>query len=228
MKNSTLWTIVIVIIIIGVLAFIFWGAKDQGNSSYDETGVEAFDQSISDGAVKISFSSEDFGLATNATQILTEASVPPCSGDFIYCVYYKGKAYNGTNFESAGIRISKRADLATESVCLNTPPNGYDNSVVPNTLKPQAKVSTSLFKDLSDSGAGHLVVFSVYRLFNKAIGTSTTAVPCYEFQTTIAKESASNNQSFTDDEANKLNARMTNMLKNITLNGDLGDIFPPY
>ncbi len=228
MKNSTLWTVVIAIIIIGVLAFIFWGAKDQNGSLYDKTGVETYDQSISDGTVKIEYSSDDFGLATNATQILTDATVPPCSGDFSYCLYYKGKAYNGTNFESAGIRISKRADLKTESVCLNTPPNGYDSSVVPNTLKPQAKVSSSLFKDLSDSGAGHLVVFSVYRLFNKAVGTSTTAVPCYEFQATIAKTSATENQSFTDDEANKLNARMTSMLKNVVINGDLGDVFAPY
>jgi hypothetical protein len=225
MKNNTLWVIIIIIVVIILGGFIISSSKSTAPSSYDQSGTEAFDQSIGDGLIMLSYSSDDFGLATNQQQILASSTTPVCTGDFIYCLYYKGSAYAGTNFESAGIRISKRADLKTENTCLNTPPQGYDNSVLPNTLKPQTKVSTSLFKNLSDSGAGHIVVFSIYRLFTKATSTPKS---CYEFQTTIAKTDSSQKNAFTDEAANNLNARMTNILKNLTVYDDLGDIFPPY
>ena len=71
-------------------------------------------QSISDGTIAFWYSSDEFGLAVTPEQILDHSYIPPCSDDFDYCFYYIGSDYNGTNFESAGLRVEKRSDLTTK------------------------------------------------------------------------------------------------------------------
>ncbi len=129
------------------------------------------DQSISDGTITIVYPATDFELATSSQQITTHSYIPPCDADFNYCLYYIGTAYQGTNFDSAGIRVEKRTDLTTQAACLTTPPTGFTNFTPTSTIAGDYAVSE--FTPLGDAGAGHYSTGTLYRLeYNGA---------CYEF-----------------------------------------------
>jgi hypothetical protein len=131
----------------------------------------------------LSFSySGDWGLATNPTQVTAKAYIPPCDPDFDYCLYYVGDAYAGTNFESAGLRVKRRADLA-ETGCLAAVPEGYAG-LKPVTQDAGEGYSTAVFSPLGDAGAGHYASGELYRLsWDKS---------CYEFETRIGETQFAN------------------------------------
>jgi hypothetical protein len=168
-------------------------------------------QSTSDGTITFTNPS-DFGLATNQQQILTRSYIPPCDADFNYCLYYVGTAYQGTNFDSAGIRIDKRTDLTMSSACLTTPPTGYSNFTPTTTTA--GDYSLSEFSPLGDAGAGHTAVDTLYRLsYNGA---------CYEFETRIGQSQFANYpsgtiQQFTAADQASLQAEIIGILNGITL-----------
>lgn len=51
---------------------------------------------------------DDFGLALHPHQVLVSSYILPCDESFDYCLYYLGRELEGTNFESAGLRIERR------------------------------------------------------------------------------------------------------------------------
>ena len=108
-------------------------------------------------------------------QISNETSIPPCSTDFDYCLYYTGSTYEDTNFKSAGLRITERADLSTESQCLETAPAGY--TALEPEITREDTYAVSVFASLSDAGAGSASEGALYRLSHN--GT------CHEFETRI-------------------------------------------
>jgi len=177
-------------------------------------------QSTSDGTITFTTPS-DFGLALNQTQILVHPYIPPCDADFNYCLYYTGTAYQGTNFESAGIRIEKRTDLTTASTCLTTPPTGYTNFTPTSTNA--GDYSMSEFTPLGDAGAGHIAKGTLYRLeYNGA---------CYEFETRIGQTQFANYpsgtiQQFTNADQAALQAEIQNVLNGITLSSGETLTFP--
>lgn len=226
-KNNK-WVIFLVLLAILAVSFIFWAFRSDWWKNQNKIKTEdAFDQSISNDNIKILYSSSDFKVAQLSTEILLDVKKPPCDNSlgYEYCIYYIGDAYEDTTLESAGMRIKTRADLVKEDVCLNTPPLGYDNSVIPNTLKPQKEVSSSVFMGLSNSGAGHTVKSSTYRLYLKEKSL------CYEFETMISHGQASNfpigtKDEFTAEQEAQLNQKFKNILLNMVVLGDLGDVFP--
>ena len=139
----------------------------------------------------------------------------------VYCLYYTGTAYQGTNFDSAGIRIDKRTDLTTSNTCLTTPPTGYSN-FTPTTTNA-TDYSVSEFSPLGDAGAGHSAVDTLYRLsYNNT---------CYEFETRIGQSQFSNYPSgtikqFTVANQASLRAEMQNLLNGITLSSGEALAFP--
>jgi hypothetical protein len=168
-------------------------------------------QTISDGTISFTVPS-DFGLATDQQQILVRSYIPPCDPDFIYCLYYTGIAYQGTNFDSAGMRIDKRTDLTTQSACLTTAPDGYTNFTPTSTIAGDYAVSE--FTPLGDAGAGHYSTGTLYRLeYNGA---------CYEFETRIGQSQFANYpsgtiQQFTTADESDLQSEMQNILNGLTL-----------
>lgn len=168
-------------------------------------------ESVSDGTITFTVPS-DFDLAVNQQQILTKSYIPPCDADFNYCLYYVGTAYQGTNFESAGIRIYKRTDLTTQSACMTTAPTGYSNFTPTSTTVGDYSVSE--FTPLGDAAAGHFSSGTLYRLFYGGA--------CYEFETRIGQSDYGNYpvgtiQQFTAADEAALQSEINNILGGITL-----------
>ncbi len=197
-KNILIGAGVIIVLGIVVWALMGWLAPKSSDKSIPDITL---DQSISDGAVTLEYPSADFGLATKKDQILVNSYIPPCDEAFNYCFYYNGKQYEGTNFESAGLRWQKRDDLKTQDTCINTPPKGFEAE---GGLKPDARAVENTyvmgkFSNVSQGAAGHFAVGSMYRLFVK--GSSS----CYEFemrvgQTQFANYPAGTKKEFTSQD----------------------------
>jgi hypothetical protein len=178
-------------------------------------------QSISDGTITLTYPTTDFGLATSSQQITTRSYIPPCDADFSYCLYYTGTAYQGTNFDSAGIRVEKRTDLTTQAACLTTPPTGFANFTPTSTTADDYAVSE--FTPLGAAAAGHFAKGALYRLeYNGA---------CYEFETRIGQSQFANYpsgtiQRFTDTDEENLQAEIVGILNGIALPSGETVIFP--
>lgn len=196
------------------------------SSTPSASSTAAFGQTVSDGTISFGVPSADFGLATDQSQITVTAYIPPCDPDFDYCLYYDGTAYKGTNFESAGFRIEKRTDLATESLCLNAPPAGFDASIKPSSTKSGDAYSSSVFSNVGDAGAGHYASGMLYRLYVDADSS------CYEFETRIGQTQFANYpagaiQLFTPADLAQVQSELDGILADISLSssGEKG-LFP--
>jgi hypothetical protein len=190
-----IFLVIILILALGTLGIWLW--KEKGMvplTPGDNLGVTptptpsvptptplVFDRSISDGLVTFKVPSNVYGLATNQTQILTHSYIPPCDSNFNYCLYYIGTDYQGTNFESAGLRIRKRTELLNERVCLDTPPAGFSSTTKPDSTTSADTYSTSVFSSIGDAAAGHYASGSLYRLFYRQTSS------CYEFETRVGQ-----------------------------------------
>ncbi len=198
---------------------------NTASSTNLHTDTLTLDQNISDGTIVINYPSSDFGLATNKTQILVTSYIPPCDEGFGYCLYYKGAAYHGTNFESAGIRVQKRVDLAKEKQCLNTPPSGFDANTLPNKTNVANSYSTSVFSNVGDAAAGHMASGSLYRLYIHDKNT------CYEFETRIGQTQFANYptgtiQEFTASDSEKIKTELKQIIDAISLPTKEHTLFP--
>lgn len=170
------------------------------------------DQTSSNGIVTFKIPS-DFGLALNKTQVLVKAYIPPCGDIFDYCLYYNSSTYQGTNLESAGIRIQKRVDLTTQYSCLNTDPEGYTN--VKSVISSSTQYVISKFP-VGDAGAGHYASGDLYRLSYN--GT------CHEFETRLGLSQYANYpegsiREFDKDDQKLINAKLMDILDDIRLPG---------
>lgn len=177
--------------------------------------------SISDGTLTITYPLDDFALATSSQTITVHSYIPPCDPDFEYCFYYIGNAYQGTNFDSAGIRVEERTDLTTQSACLTTPPVGYTNFTPTSTIADDYAVSE--FTPLGNAGAGHYSIGTLYRLeYNGA---------CYEFETRIGQSQFANYpsgtiQQFTVADQASLQSEIQTILNGIALPSGETIVFP--
>lgn len=175
---------IIFLIVVVVVLLIWWmmaGDENEVELNAQDGNITRPLNSISDGSIKFEYPS-DFGLAVSPEQILTQSYIPPCGENFDYCFYYYGDDFNGTNFESAGIRVYRRNDLTSTSTCLTTPKTGYPNLAPSSTSTP--RYAASVFSPIGDAGAGHFASGEEYRLYiDKA---------CYEIETQIGETQYSN------------------------------------
>jgi hypothetical protein len=183
-------------------------------------GGLVFDQSVSDGNIKIEIPSSVFGLAITQEQILDKSYIPACDENFDYCLYYIGKDYEGTNFESAGIRIQKRNDLNNQDDCLTAEPAGYSN-LTPIIIS-KSGYSAGVFSPLGDAAAGHYSNGSLYRLFYND--------SCYELQTRIGQAQFANYpagsiKEFTQSDQSVLESEIKQVINAISLSDGTKDLF---
>lgn len=181
MKFIRIFLLVLIIIGLGLLATQkFWVPKlvEFLLAHEEDTSVQMPEQTIATDEIQFRTPPE-FGLAVTKEQILVKSYIPPCSESFDYCFYYKGSQFVGTNFESAGIRVKKRAELNTQKICLNTPPAGFDSSTFPAGTTSRNSYSASIFSPVSDAGAGHYSNGELYRIY---LNNS-----CYEIETRIGE-----------------------------------------
>jgi hypothetical protein len=219
------------IIIIVILGFWFWklGAKPetQNNIASSTSSVLGFDQNIFDGTIKMAYPSKGFGLATNPQQILVKSYIPSCSENFNYCLYFNSSKYQGTNFESAGVRVLKRTDLTDEKLCLNTAPAGFDASMTPSSTKSTDQYSSSIFANVGDAAAGHYAIGSLYRLYAKNDSS------CYELETRIGQSQFANYpagaiKEFTADDMKNLQSELAQIMEQITLPSGEKNLWPIF
>ena len=152
----------------------------------------------------------DFGLAVTDRQLLVRSYIPACDYGFDYCLYYYSPAYEGTNFESAGLRIQRRPDLVTAKACLTTSPAGYLD-FEPEVRKGDG-YATAVFAPLGEAAVGHYASGELYRLFFDG--------GCYEFETRIAQSQFLNYEpgtieEFTEADAAALRARLWELLSQV-------------
>jgi hypothetical protein len=243
MNMRTFGIIIIFVLVVAVLAAGFlWlvnsgnqgGAITPANSTSTATGTAptlilgtptgtapAGEQSVSDGIITLVYPTADFALATTQQQITAKSYIPPCDADFNYCLYYVGTAYQGTNFDSAGIRVEDRTDLTTQAACLTTPPTGYANFTPTSTTVGDYSVSE--FGPIGNAGAGHLAKGTLYRLSYNGV--------CYEFETRIGQSQFANYpsgtiQQFTDADQTNLQTEIMGILNGITLPSGETVVFP--
>ncbi len=219
--NKTTRTILAgIIVLLIIVAGIFWypriGSHDQ---------VEIPSDSISDGNITIPYSADAFGLAVTADQILVTSYIPPCSEDFSYCFYYVGNEYKNTNFDSAGLRMGKRSDLTSETLCLETPSAGYEATFAPVASTSAEKYRATLFPRLGDAATGHYAEGQMYRVY------LTDKLLCYEFETRIGETRYENYpegsiKQFTAEDKADVEKSLETLLRNITLSGDQAINFP--
>jgi hypothetical protein len=162
---------------IGTIEMDSIAATDTGGSTASSTTGET----TSNGVFTFARPA-DFALAVSNVQVATSSYIHPCDTGFDYCLYYNGTAYENTNFDSAGLTIMKRADLTSESTCLNTQPDGYSD--LEESTSSSATAPMSLFAPLGDAGAGHYAFGEEYRLY-----ASST---CYQFTTRVAESQFAN------------------------------------
>jgi len=178
-------------------------------------------QSISDGTITF-FYAPEFGLAVTPEQILVRSYIPPCDEDFDYCLYLISGEYQGTNFESAGLRIKERANLGSPEACLNTPPEGY--TVFEPEIHTGQEYATSVFAPVGGAGAGHYARGALYRLFYDS--------RCYEFETRIGESQFANYplgaiKEFTDQDRTEVMTHLLEVLNSISLPDGRKNLFAP-
>lgn len=216
MSKSSIVLLIAFILCISAIVVLSrdWNSGTLPSSDLDNTPT--VNQNISDGIINLAFSEKEFGLATNETQILVHSYIPPCDANFKYCLYYVGTTYQGTNFESAGIRIQNNINLKTESACLTVAPNGYEATTKPNNTISTDAYDASVFKNLGNAGAGHFADGSLYRLYVKNNQT------CYEIETRIGQTQFANYPSgtiqlFTEADHAILKSKLETILNTLQL-----------
>lgn len=227
------YTWIIIIVLAAILAGAWYWQTKEERAAPSQTAVSTpapstptspSTRTTSDGMISFATPS-DFALATTPEQVLVKSYIPPCEEQFSYCLYYKGSDYQGTNFESAGLSIVKRSDLASEQRCLQTPPQGYDASMQPNNTASTNNYSTSVFENVGDAGAGHYASGALYRLYIRSSAT------CYEFllrigETQFANYPAGSIKEFTDADRATVGQELTALLYSITVANGSRIAFP--
>lgn len=218
MKSAnTILLVVVAVIATGFLFFVLGSKGKEGEtatvspSSGQEADMER--QVMAGGEVSFGRPS-DFSLAVSGEPIMKSSVIPPCDQSFEYCLYYGGSDYNGTNFESAGVRFGRKGNLETQKDCLNTPPDGYN--ITPTATSTTNSYATSVFSPLGDAAAGHYATGSLYRLW--------TGANCYEFETRIAESQFANYpegtiKKFTDEDRTAVELKLESILKNVRIVG---------
>lgn len=110
---------------------------------------------------------EDFGLAIREKQILVKSVIPPCGEGFDYCLYYNGKKYKNTNFETAGIGFYSIESESLEN-CLDQY-NGSKENLHTETINGK---KFTVFSS-GNAATGHYAKDVVYQTFQNG--------KCYKF-----------------------------------------------
>lgn len=200
------------LVLVGLAVWAAWAFYPGRADDSGTTVATDFPQRLTaPGGVSFSYGG-DWGVAITPNQILVDSYIPPCDSNFDYCFYRTGDAYEGTNFESAGLRVKQRVDLATKTLCLSSLPVGYSG------LTPQmgagADYATSVFGSLSDAAAGHYATGALYRLWFDST--------CFEFETRIGESQYANYpagsiEKFSDADRTELFSELESLLHSITI-----------
>jgi hypothetical protein len=207
--------IILAVVIVLIASFLYYSRVVKNNLQSIPARVTHSTKDIVFGVP------DDFGFAVNKDQILVHSYIPSCDENFDYCIYYNGNKYEGTNFEAAGVRISKRTDLQSKETCLQTSPEGYID--FQSKILDQGNYSTSVFSPMNNAGAGHFASGKLYRLFVDG--------SCYEFETRIGQTQFAYYppgaiKEFTKRDQSDIEARLQQVIDSISLKNGVKVEFP--
>lgn len=201
-------------LLLGLASIFHWPGFQFPSSTNNPPGAGEFDQSFNAGPLTVNYPAADFGLARAAGELPTNSYIPACESGFDYCLYYRGEAYAGTNFEKAGVRVNERADLAAERLCLETPPAGYTDQLAPIGAAATNLYSSTVFAT-GDAAAGHSAAGFLHRFYYRPSGQ------CYELETRVGQTQFANYpagaiKEFTAADAQALQARLERIVSGVT------------
>ncbi|MGH7174839.1 MAG: hypothetical protein ACREGR_00575 [Minisyncoccia bacterium] len=215
MKTSSWVTLILAIILIGGAVWYFTSGPSAPGSNAATTTPPVETTTTSQG---LTFAIGSYALATAGESLLSTSSVPPCDQGFDYCIYKHDSEFAGTNFDSAGLSITARPDLVTQSTCLTTAPAGYASSIAPSSTSSGTDYAASVFADLAGGAAGHEVVNSYYRLYQSASGACTELV-LRVAQTAYGNYPPGTIQEFTTTDQAQVISELQSILASTTLSG---------
>lgn len=154
----------------------------------------------------------DFGLAVQRDQLPVKTVIPPCDDTFDYCLYYYGDDFDGINFQSAGVRIERRAELDTARACLFTPPRGYVD--FEPMVRTNESFAVSVFAPLQQAGMGHVSDGMLFRLAFEDT--------CYEVEPRLGMSQPAHDvegtvREFAEEERAVLTARLDEVVRAVRL-----------
>lgn len=222
MRRNQATLLVLVVVLVGLLAvaayaFVPRSSPAEGGEPVDVVGgpgtVSGVTHTLAGGSVSFQVP-EGFGFSVAGEPLLVQHVVPPCDVGYDACVYLSDDAYVGTNFESAGVRISLRDDLGSQDACLHAQPDGY-TGLVPTT-DVHAGFATSIFSSIGQGAAGHTSVGELRRLYAQD--------RCYEFETRVAQTEFGNYdpgaiKRFTDGDQAIVEQQLRGVLRSVALPG---------
>ena len=147
---------------------------------------------------------KDFGLAVNPQQILVKSVIPPCPEGFDYCLYYNGKKYENTNFESAGVGFYVLKSMG-EIPCFSVEKyQGRKENLHTETING---MQFTVFSS-GDAATGHYANDVVYQTFQNGA--------CYQFVARIGSSQFANYDAGSIEKFDKkMEAEMRETLKEI-------------
>ncbi|MCL5006852.1 MAG: hypothetical protein M1153_01780 [Patescibacteria group bacterium] len=230
MKGNTVIVIALAVVVMALISvFIYYSFLNTKEATLNTalnivtSSAPAFDQSLSDGTITISYPSSEFSLAATQEQLLLLSYIPPCDQGFDYCLYYSTSTYKGTNFESAGIGIlNLNKTMPSAGSCLNAPPEGY-TGLHPVATTSTPNYSVSMFSPLGNAAMGHYASDVVYRLEYKG--------KCYQFDARIGETQFANYppgaiKLFTANDYSTVKSELLDILGTLTLPGGEKVILP--
>ncbi|MHB8710596.1 MAG: hypothetical protein ACYC6X_03550 [Minisyncoccota bacterium] len=218
MKNRTVTLILVALVLVGIGLVYYFGGKGApaGTATTPApaaTSTSSVARITTPQGVSFVYSTKGYGLATTPEQVLVLSYIPPCEEGFDYCLYNTSPDFSGTNFESAGLRIQGRADLATKQSCLTAPPAGRPGLAA--NISEHSDYATSAFS-VDGAAAGHYSSGTLYRLY--------AAGHCTEFETRIGESQFANFpagsiQKFTDADRARVKAELLSILASVSVSG---------
>ena len=181
MKTSS-WAILIIIVLVIIGGFWYFHAHPGTGTNVPTTTATSTTTGTSGLPAQagptttptgLTFDPGTYSLAVTAEPLLVTSYIPPCDDGFDYCIYKNDSEFAGTNFDSAGISITHRPDLTTQTLCLQTPPSAYAGSLNPTSKVTADAYAASVFANLGNGAAGHSAIDSYYHLFDRANSTCT-------------------------------------------------------
>lgn len=153
---------------------------------------------------------QNFGLAVKKEQILKKSYIPPCKEGFDYCLYYNGKKYKNTNFETAGVGFYILKNIGEEA-CLSVNDYHGRKDLHSETING---IEFIVFSS-GDAAMGHYASDRVYRTFQNG--------ECYVFIARIGVSQFENYEpgtieKFTPEMEKKVRNALKKILQGITFN----------
>lgn len=156
-------------------------------------------------------------LARSGETVEAAGVIPACDPGFDYCLYVPGGTHSGTNFVSAGLRVTLRPEISSRLSCLAAQPDGF--SGLQPAVRDSERHATSRFGDVGQGAAGSISHGELRRLYLPGQDGGGT---CTEFELRVAHSQFANHPAgsiteFGADEVTQVMSSLEDVLAGVRL-----------